>query len=173
MSFKSDLAFGHKFENIFIDKVLNNPAGLERPSGPFPFYDFEIGNERYEIKADRMAYKTGNFCIEFGCNGKPSGISVSQATHYGYFVVRPDGSYDVYKIPTGDILDMIINKRYSREMKGGDGFKSNFFLFDKNIFASYKLNGLHTVEAPARSILLTEDLPVGEASCRPISAGTV
>ena len=170
MSFKADLEFGHKYENIFIEKILNNPVGLERPSGKFSGYDFAIGNDRYEIKADRQTYKTGNFCIEFGCNGRPSGISVTQATHYGYFVVRPGGDYDIYTIPTSDILQMIMDRRYSREMRGGDGYKSQFFLFDKNIFEQYKVNGLSAVEESAHGILLVENLPLGETPRRPVSA---
>jgi hypothetical protein len=164
MSFKADLEFGHKYEDIFIEKILNNPVGLERPSGKFSGYDFAIGKERYEIKADRQTHKTGNFCIEFGCNGRPSGISVTQATHYGYFVVRPGGEYDIYKIPTSDILQMITDRLYSRDMRGGDGNKSQFFLFDKNIFAIYKVNGLPPVEESAPSVFVTENVPVSETS---------
>ena len=156
MSFKKDLEFGHKYENIFIEEILNNPVGLERPPGKFSGYDFAIGNERYEIKADRQTYKTGNFCIEFGCSGRPSGISTTQATHYGYFIVRPDGTYDIYKIPTGDILEMISQRLYSRDMRGGDGGRSQFFLFDKNIFDQYKVNGEHTVATPEATVLVNE-----------------
>lgn len=170
MSFKADLEFGHKYEDIFIEKILNNPVGLERPSGKFSGYDFAIGAERYEIKADRQTHKTGNFCIEFGSNNKPSGISVTQATHYGYFVVRPGGEYDIYTIPTSDILQMIMDRRYSRDMRGGDGGRSQFFLFDKNIFEQYKVNGLRTVEESAPSVLLNENVQVSETPSRRLSA---
>ena len=95
---------------------------------------------------------------------------MTQATHYGYFVVRPGGDYDIYTIPTSDILQMIMDRRYSRDMKGGDGGRSQFFLFDKNIFEQYKVNGLSAVEDSAHGILLVENLPLGETSSSPVSA---
>jgi hypothetical protein len=139
MSFKADLQFGQKYEDIFINQILGSPEGLDRPSGKFSLYDFCIGEEKYEIKADRQTHKTGNFCIETHCNGQASGISVTQAKYYGYFVVYPDGEYDIYNIPTRDIVGMLMDKKFSRSMKGGDGFRSLFYLFDKNLFEQYKV----------------------------------
>lgn len=139
MSFKSDLAFGHKYEDIFIEKVLKNPPNLERPAGKFSGYDFALGDERYEVKADRQTHKTGNFCIESHCGGKPSGISITQATRYVYFVVYPDGWYDIYNIPKDDILKMIIAQKHERTMWGGDNKKSHFYLINKYLFEKYKI----------------------------------
>jgi hypothetical protein len=34
-----------------------------------------------------------------------------------------------------------MEKRYSREMRGGDGGRSQFYLFDRNIFNDYKVDG--------------------------------
>jgi hypothetical protein len=139
MSFREDLAFGHKYEDIYIAR-LNKPAEeIDRPSGRFSGYDFAVGGEKYEVKADRQTYKTGNFCIETHCSGRASGITVSQSSRYIYFVVYPDGEYDIYNIPTRDVVQMLVDKKYSRSMKGGNGFKSLFYLFDKNLFTEYKI----------------------------------
>jgi len=140
-AFTADLEFGHKYEDIFISHCLKNPVGLDRPVGKFSGYDFAVNGIRYEVKADRQTYKTGNFCIETACNGKPSGLSMTQATHYVYFVVFPSGFYDIYVIPTATLTAMIVDKKYNREMRGGDGGRSQFFLFDKELFNEYKVDG--------------------------------
>jgi hypothetical protein len=46
-------------------------------------YDFETSdNIKYEVKADEMALKTGNFFIEFLGYGKSSGIATTEAKFY-------------------------------------------------------------------------------------------
>ena len=139
-TFKADLEFGHKYEDIYIAK-LNKPAEeIDRPSGKFSGYDFRVGEEKYEVKADRQTHRTGNFCIETHCSGRASGITTTQASRYIYFVVYPDDEYDIYDIPTRDIVQMLIDKKFSRSMMGGNGFKSLFYLFDKNLFTEYKIH---------------------------------
>ena len=140
MSFKEDLEFGHKYEDIFIQMLNKKSDEIDRPSGKFSGYDFRVGEEKYEVKADRQTHKTGNFCIETHCSGRASGISTTQSTRYIYFVVYPDGEYDIYNIPTGDIVQMLMDKKYSRSMNGGNGYRSLFYLFDKNLFTEYKIH---------------------------------
>jgi hypothetical protein len=147
--FKSDLAFGQKYEDIFIESVLKNPVGLERPAGKFSGYDLALNGERYEVKADRQTYKTGNFCIEVSCNDRPSGIATTQATRYIYFVVYPDGDYDIYNIPTSYILQLLMEQKYRRGMRGGDGGRSYFYLFSKNLFDEYNVRAQPVVSEEA------------------------
>jgi hypothetical protein len=46
-------------------------------------YDFKASDGLlYEVKADKMSLKTGNFFIEYEGYGRPSGISVSIANYY-------------------------------------------------------------------------------------------
>jgi len=138
--FANDLALGHKYEDIFVEKYLGSPEGLDRPAGNFSGYDFSHNGVRYEIKCDRRCTATGNFCIEAQCNGVPSGISTTQAHYYGYFVILPDGGYHLYKIPTVEIMQMIVDKKYSKGMKGGDGWRSYFYLFPKELFSQYQVH---------------------------------
>ncbi len=51
---------------------------------------------KYEIKADRLSYKTGNVCIEIANCGRPSGITSTKSDYWGYFVIK---DYDLYLIP--------------------------------------------------------------------------
>ena len=68
--------------------------------GYFPYYDIEITKDNvvttYEVKADRQAHTTGNIAIEFEYNNKPSGISVTRADYYAYYVVKPYNLFDLY-----------------------------------------------------------------------------
>jgi hypothetical protein len=157
--FMEDLAFGHKYEDVFIEKILGNPEDLNRPAGRFSQYDFSVNGVNYEIKADRKCSVTGRFCIEAQKSGSPSGISTTQAHYYGYFVVRHDGDYDIYKIPTADILQMIIDKKYTKSMRGGDGWKSFFYLFDKELFSQYK------VYATSNTVDTAADCSTGSVDC--------
>jgi hypothetical protein len=137
--FKKDLIFGNKYEEEFI-KVYN-PYRYEIKRGYYKEFDIEIWDEenestRYEVKADRWTNKTGNICIEFECNNKPSGITTTWADYYVYFVIKND-SYDLYIIPVYIINELIKDKKYKSIKKGGDNYGASFYLFDKTIFNDY------------------------------------
>ena len=100
-------------------------------------YDFICKNTSYEIKADRMAYKTNNVAIEYKCNNKPSGISSTKSKYYIYFIVKPDNTHTAYMIPTDDIKKLIEDKQYHRNIRGGDGYRAQMYLFKINLFNKY------------------------------------
>lgn len=134
-SFYNDLEFGNKYEIEYTKIKGLNDAVISK--GKNSYYDIITKDGiKYEIKSDRMAHKTGNLCIEFECSNKPSGISITQSDYYGYFIVNDNG-YVLYTIPTEKIKEEIQKKTYKRTLKGGNGFKSNFYLFDKDIFKGY------------------------------------
>ena len=116
------------------------PSYLEVKKGNFKPYDFVADNVKYECKADRMAHKTGNLCIEYQSRGKPSGISTSEADYWIYMLVAPDGAVsDTFKIP-GDILKEEIEKKsYTRDVSGGDNWTNKMYLFPKNVFCQYRV----------------------------------
>ncbi len=68
---------------------------------------------KYELKADRLSYKTGNVCIEIANCGRASGITSTKS----------DG-YDLYLIPTEELKEMINSKKY-KVIRGGDGKNLN------------------------------------------------
>ena len=137
--FRKDLEFGQNYEKKFIE--IMKPKSSKIIGGNFKYWDLEIFEDykviKYEIKSDRLAHKTNNLCIEFECNKKPSGITTTQADYYGYFIIKDKDEFQLYNIPTKFIRECINNKLYSRTMNGGDGYKSKFYLFDKNIFSEY------------------------------------
>ena len=129
MKFQSDLKFGQIYEKEFI-KIMGFQTYKHETSKAIKEYDIIVkhnGSEtKYEIKADRFSYKTGNVCIVIANCGRPSGITSTKSDYWGYFVIKPDG-YDLYLIPTEELKEMINPKKY-KVLRGGDGKKSELIL---------------------------------------------
>ena len=138
MNFKADLQFGQLYERIFIER--ENMTNYKISEGNFKPYDIINldDNIKYEIKSDRMAFKTNNMCIEYICNKKLSGISTTEADYYIYFVITND-DYDIYKIPVEKIKSLINDKsKKIKSVKGGDNYKCQLYLISLNEFSEYK-----------------------------------
>jgi len=140
-SFKSDLAFGDKYQEQYIASMNPQPSFLEVKKGYFKPYDFIADGVKYECKADRMAHTTGNLCIEYFSRGSPSGIATSEADFWIYMLVAPDGNVsDTFKIPGDALKEEIANKSYTRDVAGGDNWTNKMYLFAKSVFAAYRIN---------------------------------
>ncbi|NCP98481.1 hypothetical protein GW820_06385 [archaeon] len=140
MGFKSDLELGNAYEIEFLKYIEYDKYLIMK--GNFKPYDIEIYKDniktKYEVKCDRIANRTGNLCIEYICNNKGSGITTTEADYWVYFIIKENDTYDYYKIPTEEIKLSIASKKYFTTMKGGDGYKSNFYLFKYALFEKYK-----------------------------------
>ena len=140
MTFIKDLKTGLRYEIEFL-KYIDYDT-YKQSTGKFKDYDISIYknnvNITYKIKADFLAFKTHNICIEYECNNKLSGISSTKSNYYGYFIIHND-IYDLYIIDTNIIKSMINDKKYKKSMFGGDGKRSKFYLFDLNLFKDYKI----------------------------------
>ena len=142
MSFNLDLEFGNIYEKKLVDIIPNDSYIIKE--GYFPYYDVEITKDniktKYEVKADRCAFKTANIAIEFKCNGLPSGISKTQADYYAYYIIKPYNLFELYIIPTQIIKDKINSLEYKRTIFGGDNKSSEMYIFGLNLFEEYKIN---------------------------------
>ena len=141
MPFNQDLLLGKKYEVILLDYLDKDEYDEVEfaPNQRFVEWDVKLKRgqleAKYEVKADRLTAKTGNFCIEYECAGQPSGISTTQADYYAYFVL--DGSHqDLYLIPVARIKELIAQGAY-KKMNGGDGYRSRFYLVPKATFVEY------------------------------------
>ena len=94
---------------------------------------------KIEVKADRLAKKTGNIYIEYMCNKKLSGISTSKSDIYVYYIINDDKDYNAYIIPTIELKEMIDAKAYFKKISGGDGFRSKGYLFKLSNLSKYKV----------------------------------
>jgi len=139
MTFLSCLEQGEKYERIALD-YFPNKKNFTQTVGLFKEYDLIITNNddsqtTVEVKADFMAYKTGNLAIEWECNNKPSGISSTTADIWIYFVIDKEGYHDCYKIPTNELQEI---SRKCRSVHGGDGGRSRLLLVPIRQVSKYK-----------------------------------
>lgn len=137
--FINDLNTGKYYETLFLNHIKYKD--YERPQGYFKEYDIKVyknngGISTYEVKSDKQINIYGNICIEYMCNDKPSGISTSTAKYWAIFEPKGD-LYTLYKIPSKVIKQYIKDKKYNRACKGGDGYKSDLYLFKKELFNEY------------------------------------
>ena len=84
------------------------------------------GEEKVEVKTDRMAHLTGNIAVEFRCRGKLSGISTTEADYWAFVLNQ---NKRIIFIEVNEL------KRIARECfkeglikNGGDGNKSEMVL---------------------------------------------
>ena len=139
MTFVKDYQFGSKYEQLFAEIMdFKNFNIATKKQSTHDILD-EDTNLTYEVKADRLAFKTGNICIEYMCSDKLSGINTSTSNFYAYFFERNDKTHVLYVIPTEEIRNKIKDKLYIKDMKGGDGWRSRFYLFKLSVFEEFKL----------------------------------
>jgi len=130
--FKEDLKFGHVYERRALDffKFENfefNDTGA---------YDILLDKRvKIEVKADRLAYATGNLAVEYECRDKPSGISISEAHYYIFFVIHRNAEDDVYIIPTEHLKRMVQGCKIAY---GGDRNASSIYLLPIKECEKYK-----------------------------------
>ena len=137
MAFKSDLSFGQRYEEEAIKlEGKGQPVETAPKDKAFSDWDFKVGEECFEVKADRLAHRTGNLCIEYECNNRPSGISVTKATTWCYFVINPAGGYTYYKIPINALRKGCVGARLWHT----DAGRTRFYLVPASLFAEYKVN---------------------------------
>lgn len=141
MPFNQDLLLAKKYELLLLDYLDRDEyTDVEfSPMKRFSEWDVKVTHgsleAKYEVKSDRLSAKTGNLCIEYECAGKPSGISTTQADYYAYFIIH-GCDQDLYLIPVECIKKLIAQGVY-KKLKGGDGYRSRFYLVPKAVFAEY------------------------------------
>lgn len=141
--FHADLARGRVFEMESL-KLFKYKSAMQPITEKRKYFDWELVLEDdstilLEVKSDFMGYKTGNFALEYECRGCGSGITTTTADFYIIYIVKPDKSYDVYKIPT----EMLIVKNNWRKVSGGDNMASRLYLVPLDYLKPYKLDNTY------------------------------
>jgi hypothetical protein len=80
---KKTLAFGNSYEEI-LKELIPHQECIQSTKGE---YDLILDSVKYEVKADRFMFKTGNVLIEYESNKKASGISITEADYYAIFEI--------------------------------------------------------------------------------------
>lgn len=135
---------GTKYEQLTINHYLKRGFNISefQPNIKKSEYDFKVikgDKEQYiEVKSDNYAIKTGNIAIEYKSNNIDSGISITKAKYYIYYVINGN-NYDVYKIPVVRIKKMINNNEFFKDIKCGYKYLSQCYLFKLSLFSKYKI----------------------------------
>jgi len=126
IEWKKTLAFGNSYEELLKTLIPHNEC-IQSTSSE---YDLMLDGKKYEVKADRFMFKTGNVLIEYESNKKLSGISVTEADYYAIFEI--DGTkHELYLVPVKDIKELISQKFYKAKISCGYNKLSKCYLFDK------------------------------------------
>jgi hypothetical protein len=114
--------------------------------GKFKEWDIEIYKDDkpiyYEVKSETNAFKYGNLCIEYEYNNKPSGLYATTADYWVHYAIKDKlkNIYILFIIPINDLKQLVKDKKYFRQVIGGDMNKSKCYLFRMNDLEKYKIN---------------------------------
>ena len=75
--------------------------------------------KKIEVKSDKLWKKTGNVAVEVKCNGKPSGISVSEAEFYAFILDDNNTINGIAILPISKLKE-IARKYKKNRVFGGD-----------------------------------------------------
>ena len=145
MSFYNDLEFGKIWELKFAN-LTNQPYEISEGKTD---WDVKINNIKYEVKTDRLMNKTGNFCIEYEHNYKPSGIFNTSSKYWVFIeiinfnkdnLINYNYDFNLYVIPTKDLKNIILDDKVSKT-KNTTNYTdlTKFYLIKKSYFRKYKI----------------------------------
>jgi hypothetical protein len=99
----------------------------------------------YEVKSETNAFKYGNLCIEYEYNEGKSGIDATIADYWVHYAINDKAKniYSLFIIPTAELRQMIINKKYLRKITGGDRNLSKCYLFRMTELSDYNVEVIH------------------------------
>lgn len=128
--------------NAFLNVVKEN----------FLFYDIILPdiNKFIECKFDKESAKTGNICIEVGCNGRLSGLLITKANYWiisdgiiGYII-----KIDEIRKCIAEESNLIYKKEYPVTQQDGVSKDMNFYLIPRNIFEKYcdEINNINSMK---------------------------
>jgi len=138
-SWKEKKRQGDLFERFIVRDIKKKKypnAEIDNPNKKFEYWDIFVNNDiTIECKHDIYAAHTGNICIEYEQDSRPSGIGTSKAKYY----IICDGVYDgktIFLISAKNIRKLI-TVEYENKLKA--------FIEDSTI-DSLNLNGIQKQE---------------------------
>jgi len=108
-------------------------------------WDIEIYKNKvpiyYEVKSETNAFKYGNLCIEYEYDEKKSGIDATIADYWVHYAISSKelNIYKLFIIPTPELRQMILDKKYLRKITGGDRNLSRCYLFSMTSLEKYNV----------------------------------
>ena len=119
--FVKDLETGKVYEKKALELIQKKYPKAFIQDGYFLEWDIYIPelDMGVEVKSDAQYQKTGNFYVEYECNGKPSGIATTKSKYYYIYLDK------LYILKTEDLKDKC--RKYlntKKDKKGGDNMAS-------------------------------------------------
>ena len=106
---------GDEFEKIAANDIRMKKyptAYVDDRGKKFDWWDIYVSDTiKIECKNDKKGFTTHNICIEVGCNGKPSGLNVTEAE---YWLIS--GGVKTFLIKTTEIK-RLIKEEYDDKLK--------------------------------------------------------
>ena len=127
--FVKDLETGKVYEKKALELIQKKYPKAFIQDGYFLEWDIYIPelDMGVEVKSDAQYKKTGNFYVEYECNGKPSGIATTKAKYYYIYLDK------LYILKTEDLKDKC--RKYlntKKDKKGGDNMASKGIIIPIN-----------------------------------------
>jgi hypothetical protein len=138
--FKTDIKTGEQGEEFiknhliskgftFVDKNNDNKYDL--------MMSYEDKKISYEIKTDVLLSEkkdTGNLVVEFESRNKPSGISVSEAEYYVYYIPN---FKEIWNIKMSNLRKLILSENFRIVIGGDKGSNTKMYLIDREKYKEY------------------------------------
>ena len=98
--------------------------------GEYLVKELASGNGKFEVKRDRMSSTTGNIAIEIECNGKPSGITATEADWFVYVLSGKNYNDEIILYFKTTRLRKLVAEVQAEKgyVMGGDGKRSKMVL---------------------------------------------
>ena len=139
-NFSKDIDIGEDGED-FIKKFLINKGYNFISDNKDYRYDllmyYKDKNYTYEIKTDvyvSPGKDTGNLVVEFESRGKPSGISVTEADFYVYFMPKLN---EVWNIRVDELKKLIKSNNFKKVSGGDEGSETKMYLIKRNLYKNH------------------------------------
>ena len=128
--FRKDLADGQVAEQA-VAKLLDTIQIKSLPSIRSPYYDFDHGDFKSEVKYDIWARRSGNIAIEFYNPKKASHSGISITTANLWFQVIP-APMEIWVASVERLKYYTMNKFPLRIIEAGGDGNASFYLYKKD-----------------------------------------
>ena len=133
-NFDKDLKDGKKGEQVirfFVESTLNQRYIKDNDTSAYDllFEDENIDLITYEVKTDLWEIDwdkggSGNMAIEYKCRGKPSGIAVTKAKYFVYYLVNVSDK-QIWLIETEKLQDLLLSEKFPSKTVGEKHYDSD------------------------------------------------
>ena len=133
-NFDKDLKDGKKGEQgvrFFVESTLNQRYIKDNDTSAYDllFEDENIDLITYEVKTDLWEKDwdkggSGNMAIEYKCRGKPSGIAVTKAKYFVYYLVNVSDK-QIWLIETEKLQDLLLSEKFPSKTVGEKHYDSD------------------------------------------------